>query len=152
MNRLVIGMGNSDRGDDAVGIDVAGRVRALAPDGVDVVVTDDPASLLDLWAGADDVVVVDAVVSDAPAGSVVRVDVATTGLPGHGWGSAGSHAFGLGAAVELSRALGSLPRSLVLVGIGIDATDPGAGLSPAVAAAVDTAAHAALAVHEDGAR
>jgi hydrogenase maturation protease len=152
VTRLVIGLGNPDRGDDAVGVDVAHRVRALAPDDVEVVVTDDPASLLDLWAGADDVVVVDAVVSHREPGAVVRVDVTSTGLPGHGWASAGSHALGLGAAVELSRALGSLPRSLVLVGVEAGATAPGHGLSPAVSAAVDTAARAALVGTEGGAR
>lgn len=152
MNRLVIGLGNPDRGDDAVGVEVANRVRALGPSGVDVVVTDDPASLLDLWAGVDDVVVVDAMVSHREAGSVVRLDVAGTGVPGHGWASAGSHAFGLGAAVELSRALGTLPPSLVLVGVEVGATEAGAGLTPAVSAAIDTAADAALARHDDGAR
>jgi hypothetical protein len=34
---LVIGIGNPDRGDDAVGLAVAGRVRAAAPAGVTVI-------------------------------------------------------------------------------------------------------------------
>ncbi len=152
MTRMVVGLGNADRGDDAVGLDVARRVLALSPSGVDVVATDDPASLLDLWAVADDVVVVDAIVSHRDPGTVVLVDVGATGLTGHGWSVGGSHALGLGAAVELSRALGRLPARLVLVGVEVGSTERGSELTAAVSAAVDTAARAALAVLEEGGR
>ena len=152
MNRLVIGLGNPDRGDDGVGPDVVRRVGALAPGGVDVVVTDDPASLLDLWADRDDVVVVDAVVSRREPGSVVAIDATRTGVPDDGWASVGSHGFGLAAAVELSRALGTLPGSLVVVGVEVDATTTGTGLSPAVEAAVEDAVQVVLAVPEDAGR
>ena len=152
MTRLVVGLGNADRGDDAVGLDVARRVLALSPADVDVVTTDDPAALLDLWAGADDVVVVDAVVSRGEPGTVVRVDGGATGLPIHGWSVGGSHALGLGAAVELSRALGRLPARLVIVGVEIGRSAPGSEPSPAVSAAVDAAARTTLAVLQEGGR
>jgi hydrogenase maturation protease len=152
MTGLIVGLGNVDRGDDAVGVDVARRALALSPAGVDVVATDDPASLLDLWAGVDDVVVVDGMVSHREPGTVVRVDVGASGLPSHGWSAGGSHALGLGAAVELSRALGRLPARLVLVGVEVGSTVPGAEMSAAVSAAVDSAARTALAVLEEGGR
>ena len=152
MTRMVVGLGNADMGDDAVGLDVARRVLELSPSGVDVVATDDPASLLDLWADVDDVVVVDAIVSHRDPGTVVRLDVGATGLPGHGWSAGGTHALGLGAAVELSRALGRLPARLVLVGVEVGSAAPGSALTAGVSAAVDTAARTALAVLEEGGR
>jgi hydrogenase maturation protease len=57
-------------------------------------------------------------------------------------------AVGLAAAVELSRALGRLPARLVVVGVEVAPTPQalaaGAGLSAAVAAAVEPAAVAAV--------
>ena len=152
MTRLIVGLGNLDRGDDGLGVDVAHRILSLSPTGIEVVTTDDPTSLLDLWASSDDVVVVDALVSHREPGTVVRVDVAVEGLPSKGWSAGGSHALGLATAVELSRALGRLPSRLVLVGVEVGSTEPGSAMSPAVAAAVDTAVRTALAVLEEGRR
>ena len=50
-----------------------------------------------------------------------------------------SHAIGLVESVELARTLGSLPRRCVVYAIEAERFDLGAGLSPAVAAAVDAA-------------
>jgi len=65
----------------------------------------------------------------------------------------GTHAFGLGAVVELARALQRLPDRLVLVGVEAESFDHGAPLSPAVRSAVDAAADqvgAAIAVQVPG--
>ena len=67
MTALIIGLGNPHRGDDAIGIEVARRIAAQAPD-VRVVETDDPSERLDLWAGAETAVVVDAMVSRGAPG------------------------------------------------------------------------------------
>jgi hydrogenase maturation protease len=48
-----------------------------------------------------------------------------------------THAFGVGDAVELARALGRLPRRVVVYGVEGAGFESGAPLSPAVAAAVD---------------
>lgn len=149
--RVVVGLGSPDRGDDAVGPAVARAVGALGLPGVTVVEHEDPTELVGLWAGRDLVVVVDAVRSGGAPGSVVRLETAAGDppLPESAWRSAGqggTHSFGLGASVELARVLGKLPRRLVVVGVEASSFEHGAGLSPAVAAAVAPAVEAVTGV------
>jgi hydrogenase maturation protease len=141
---LVVGLGSVDRGDDAVGPVVARAVGALGIAGVRVVEHEEPTSLLDVWAGHDVVVVVDAVRSGRPIGTLRHFETGQgrPALPesawaGTGWG--GTHDFGVGRMVELARALRRLPGRLVIVGIEAGRFDHGAPLSPAVAEAVDRA-------------
>jgi hydrogenase maturation protease len=140
----VVGLGSADRGDDAVGAAVVRAVAALLPT-ADVHVHEDPSALLDLWWGRDLVVVVDAVRSGAPGGTVHVLEAGrTTPVPGLaarvGAGIGGTHAFGLAEVVDLARALRRLPDRLVVVGVEVERLDHGAPLSPAVAAAVPVAA------------
>ena len=66
----VIGIGNPLRGDDAIGLLVARRVRELADPEVEVMELEgEPARLIDAWQGAGLAVVVDAVKTGAPAGN-----------------------------------------------------------------------------------
>ena len=133
--RLVIGVGNSDRGDDAVGLAVARQVRTTAPPDVAVTELDgDQLALLDAWGGADDVHVVDAVCSGAEPGTVHRLDAAA-GL-GARFGSRGTHMFSLADVVELARALNRLPARLICHGIEGAAFEVGAPLSQEAQAAV----------------
>ena len=138
---LIVGLGSADRGDDAVGPEVARQVAALALPGVEVLVHEDPTDLIELWSGRPLVVVVDAILSGSPAGGVRVLETGAEGapLPGSAWAGTvggGTHAFGLAEAVELARALRRLPQRLVLVGVEAVGFDYGAPLSPEVAAAV----------------
>ena len=136
---LVVGLGQRDRGDDAAGPAVAARVGALGLPGVRVIEQEDPAGLLDAWAGAELVVVADAVRSGRPPGTVHVLHAAHGPLPA--WvGVGGTHAFGLAEAVELARALDRLPPELVIVGIEAGQFGLGEPVSPPVAGALDTAA------------
>lgn len=126
---LVIGVGNPDRGDDGAGPAVVGRVR-----GRRTVEVRDSAGLVELWRDEDEVIVVDAMVTGRPPGTVARFDVGTTELPAGAFAS--THAFGLSTAVELSRALGRLPRSLEVYGIEAAQLAPGSAMSPQVEQAV----------------
>lgn len=142
--QLVVGLGSTDRGDDAVGPAVARRVAALGLPGVRVLEHEDPTALIDLWSGLHLVVVVDAVCSGRPAGTVHRLDTSAGGapLPGSTWveaGRGGTHAFGLAAVVELAQALHRLPGSLVVIGVEASGFGYGAPLSAPVAGAVETA-------------
>lgn len=148
MRALVIGLGNPDRGDDAVGVQVARRVAAERLD-VHVLELDDPSEALDAWAAADTVVVADAVSSGGDPGDIHVVDAVARTLPAGSWAAGGTHALGLAAVVELGRALGRLPRRLVLVGVEAGRFDHGAPMSDAVAAAVPGAALAVLAAIDD---
>ena len=140
--RVVIGLGSPDRGDDAVGLEVARRVADLHLPGVTVVEHEDPTGLIDLWDTADLAVVVDAVRSGSAPGSLLVVEAGADAGPlaDQAWartGRGGTHAFGLAAAVELGRALHRLPRRLVLVGVEATQFEHGTELGAPVAAAID---------------
>ena len=138
--RLVIGIGNPDRGDDGVGRLVAGLLRArLAQDVRVTEATGDAARLIALMQEADWVVLVDAVVSGAPPGTVHRIDCAQAAVPAPG-SDASSHGLGVAAAIALARTLGCLPRHCVVYGIEAASCEPGAPIAPAVAASAQTAA------------
>ena len=134
--RLVIGIGNDDRGDDAAGLAVARGLRGRVPAGVEVLEQDGEATrLLELLAAADAAYLVDAAVSGAPPGTIRRLDPAGAPLP-RSLFAVSSHGLGLSEAIELARALGSLPPDLVVYAIEGADFSPGGPLSPAVAAAV----------------
>lgn len=58
---LVIGVGNPLRGDDGIGPAAVEALRGRVPQDTVLVVSDgEPARMLDLWRGADTVVVVEA--------------------------------------------------------------------------------------------
>jgi hydrogenase maturation protease len=141
---VVIGVGNDYRRDDAAGLAVARRVRALAPDDVAVVERDgEPAGLIDAWAGAAIAFVVDAARSGAEPGTVHRLESGAQ-LPSSSR-HASSHAFAVGEAVALARAVDLSPRRLVMIGIEGADFRMGTGLTQAVAAAVDDVAASVLA-------
>lgn len=106
--------------------------------------------LLEAWAGEPAVVVVDAMASGAPPGTVRRFDAVREPLPAAPAG-ASTHGLGLAEAVGLARTLGRLPARLVLVGIEGADFSPGRGLTPAVAAAVAEAARLVRAERAAGA-
>lgn len=125
---MIIGVGNPDAGDDAAGPVVARRLGGRE--------TDDPTRLLDLWSASDDVIVVDAVSSGAAPGTIHRFDATAAPIPERSFRGS-THALGVGDAIELARALGRLPRTLVVYGIEGRAFGTGAPMTPEVAAAVE---------------
>jgi hydrogenase maturation protease len=128
----VIGVGNPWRGDDAAGLAVARLVRERADPRLHVVEHEGEATaLLDLWAGADDVVVVDAASSGAPPGAVHRIDPVSEPIPA-GLFSVSSHVLGVADAVELARAVGRLPARLTVYGIEGADFSLGARMAPQV--------------------
>jgi hydrogenase maturation protease len=142
---IVIGLGNPDRGDDAVGVQVA---RQVAAERLDVLALefDDPSEALDAWDLGDTVIVADAISSGGAPGDIHVVDVIEQKLPAGNWSAGGTHALGLAAVVELARSLDLLPKRLVVVGIEAGQFHHGAPLSEAVQAAVPTATEAVLTV------
>jgi hydrogenase maturation protease len=135
---IVIGIGNPDRGDDAVGIQVARQV-AVERHNVLTLEFDDPSEALDAWEPEDTVIVTDAISSGGAPGDIHVVDVVEQRLP-----AGGTHALGLAAAVELARSLDLLPRRLVVVGVEAGRFSQGAPMSDAVLDAVPAAVDAVL--------
>jgi hydrogenase maturation protease len=135
----IIGIG-SPFGDDRAGLEVATRLVALAPPGVEVIVSDRPGvDLVGMLRGAEAVIVIDAVRSDAPVGAVHDVDL--HGLPAVRCVPVSSHGVGIAEAVALAWALDRAPARGRLIGIEAAASRPDADreLSPAVARSIDEA-------------
>ena len=135
----VIGIGNPYRHDDAAGlVVVAGlqqrfgtddRIRLTELDG-------EPVRILQAWQGSDIVMIVDAVRSLQPAGTIHRF--AADGLAGAATDSValgGGHLLGLREAIDLARTLRQLPPTLDVIGIEGADFGLGEGLSEPVAAA-----------------
>lgn len=147
---LVVGLGSDHRGDDAIGPIVARCIADLQLRGIRVVEQEDPTALIDLWWDHDPVVVIDAVHSGGRFGRVRTLETGCatpTVLPARssaGMYTDGIRTFGLATVVELCRALGRLPRRLVLVGIEAVRREDGVPMSPAVAAAVPLAVEAVI--------
>jgi len=137
---VVIGVGNPDRGDDGVGPEVLARLAGRVPDGVRLVrlAGADPAGIMEAWSGSGRVILVDAMVSGATPGTVTRFDATAGPLPA-GVRLASTHVLGAETAVEMARALGKLPARLVVYGVEGESFKVGAGLGPAVSAALPAA-------------
>ncbi len=132
MKRILIGVGNRLRGDDGVGLVVAERIRSIDS------IQSPGASfeLMDLWDGADEVILVDAARSGARPGTIHRLDAAEEPLPGKLLATS-THSIGLSETVELARRLRRLPGGVVVYGIEAGDLSQDEGLSPDVARAAD---------------
>ena len=71
----------------------------------------EPVGLIEDWAGADAVIVVDAVSSGAPPGTIHRLDPLAEPIPA-ALSQGSTHAFGLAETIELARTLDRLPPRL----------------------------------------
>jgi hydrogenase maturation protease len=130
---IVVGLGNAFRHDDAAGLVAAHRLRnrgipAEQHEG-------DLATLMDVWRGADALILIDAVTSGAAPGTVFRLDVSSSPLNRDLFKSS-THALGLADAVELSRTLGTLPARVLVFGVEVRDLSAGVGLSADVAGAL----------------
>lgn len=139
VHTLVVGVGNEDRGDDALG-PLAVRLLARAwgdepPPGLRVLAwTGDPTGLLEVWSGVQRLVLIDAVVSGAAPGSCCRFDA---DAPFASAGATSSHGVGLAGTLALALALGRAPPVVEVWGIEGARFGAGAPLTPAVRAAVE---------------
>ena len=139
---VVIGIGNEFRRDDGAGPTVVARLRGQLPDDVCLLVSDgEPARLIEAWAGAPVAVIVDAVRAEpAVPGRVHRLVLhragAATAPP------TSSHGLGLDCAIGLGQALDRMPGMLILHAVEAADVGQGPGLTPAVAAIIDTLATA----------
>lgn len=90
--------------------------------------------LVNTWKDDDDVVIVDAMRSGEPPGTITWFDALQERVPSCVFSS--THSFGPMAIAELARSLDRMPRTLFVVGIEIEHTDHGAPMSPPVVLAV----------------
>ena len=129
---LIIGCGNRQRSDDGAGILVAERLREL---GVEAETRSGEAmELMETWDGADDVILVDAVFTGAPVGTVQAWDGRQPLAPLRT--NASTHGLGVAEAIELAYVLNQLPMRLRVYGIEGRRFELGAEISPHVQRAV----------------
>ena len=134
----IIGCGSQDRADDQAGLAAAERLQLS---GIDAeAYTGDALSLIEKWQSNDDVILIDAIVSEDSPG---RVRVWDSTVPGEEFPNpaerlaVSSHGFDIAKAIELARALGKLPKRLRIFGIEGAHFERGASMSPEVENAVD---------------
>jgi len=135
----VLCLGNELLGDDAAGTVVAERLRDLLPEGFDIDTTSESGlDLMDHVVGTDALIVVDAIQTGAPVGSVHLMR--EEDLPSvYG---ASPHYVGLSEALSVARALNlTVPRKILILGIEAgDTLSFGGAMLPAVRSATDLVA------------
>lgn len=148
---LIIGLGNPLLRDDAVGLHVARQVRTALGDRTDIEVVEEACGglrLMERMVGFDRAILIDAIRSGRPSGTIVTVDPREMRTQ-H---SASSHDVNLPTAMALGRRTGArLPPDDRLMVIAVEAEDVetfGEMMTPAVEAAVPRAAQQVLAVLE----
>jgi hydrogenase maturation protease len=143
MNEVVIGVGNRWRRDDAIGLVVVDALRDRVDDTVALVESDgEPTRLLDAFSLAPTVLMIDAVITGAEAGTVHRFN--DDELPNQMGIGQSSHLVQLVETIELGKLLGRLPNGLVLIGIEATDFENGEGMTELVAAAVESAVQTVL--------
>lgn len=133
----IIGIGNPLMGDDGVGIAAVECLRAMAlPEGVEAVDGGTCGlTLLDLMEGAGTVILVDAVETGKPPGTVVRFTPEEVVLP-EGEAAPSLHEAGLAQVLTLGREMDLLPSEIVIYGVQPASVECRLGLSPSVAHAL----------------
>jgi hydrogenase maturation protease len=138
----IIGIG-SPHGDDRIGWEVIealrglGTLRRFGPAAIGVDCCDRPGGrLIPLLADADFGILIDAMRSGLPPGTVRRLTPDEVARAELAPGALSCHGFGLGQALALARTLGTLPSRLAVFGVELAETRPGDGLSAPVRAAI----------------
>lgn len=135
--QVVIGIGNLERGDDAAGRIALRELRGrLSPDVALIEESGEATELLAAMEGVGAAYLIDACVSGAAAGTIVRFDAATSPWP-RALRSCSTHGFGLAEALELARALAMLPHRCIVYAIEGESFELGAPLSEQVRAQID---------------
>lgn len=138
MNVLVLGAGNILLSDEGIGVRVVEALqdRYRVPDAVEVL---DGGTcgmgLLDVLAGRDHLIIVDAVNTGRPPGSLVRL--ADDEIPAAFRTKSSPHQLGLQDVLALLLLLGTAPRRVTVIGIQPFSLDLSLELSPVVAGKLD---------------
>lgn len=141
---VVIGVGNEFRRDDAAGPAVVALLARQVPADVTLTVNDgEPTRMIEAWAGAPLAIVVDAVRAEPTVpGRLHRLVLDHPAM--RTGGPVSSHGFGLDDAIGLGLVLDRMPGRLIVHAVEAGDLSQGTGLTPAVAAVIDTLTDAVL--------
>ncbi len=132
----LIGVGNTFRGDDAVGILVAQKMAKLDMPGIEVLErSGEGTALMEAFKGCETVFVIDAMQSGVAPGEILRFEAQNEKLPAH-FSATSTHAFGVAEAVEMARLMDEMPAKLIVYGIEGKQYETGSTLSPEVEQAI----------------
>ncbi len=133
----IIGLGNGMRGDDAVGLLAARRLRQEIGDRAEVIEAEMAGvDLIEMMKGARVIILIDAARSGWMPGTVHRLDASASPI-NYQLFPRSTHAIGTVDAVELARTMGVLPTTVIVYGIEAANTEAGQMLSVPVAKALD---------------
>jgi len=138
MSIVVVGVGQSLRGDDAVGVLAVQAWQESFPNTLDhydvrAETTELPGlSLLESLSGADNGIIVDAVNNGRPPGEIYVLDEQV--LAAFKGGSGFAHGWGVAETIQLGRNLkrDDLPPHIWIIGVEANQFDVGEPLSPAI--------------------
>ncbi len=138
---LIIGAGNEFRSDDAAGLVVARLLRDRVSDYADTIVgISDGTELLDLWNSRPLVYLIDAIHANLEAGEIRRFDLPDEKLPAEYTSTQSTHSFNVGEAIELGKALDSMPERLSIIGVQGENFESGTEISESVRASIERVA------------
>ena len=125
------------RGDDAVGLMAARQLRQKVGDRAEVIEAEMAGvDLIELMKGAHIVMLIDAARSGQAPGTLHRLDASVGPIGGQIFPRS-SHALGMVDALELARAMGTLPATVIVYGVEAGNMEAGQPLSSAVTKALD---------------
>jgi hydrogenase maturation protease len=134
---LVVGIGNEFRGDDGAGIAVLRKIKNFFPERIIYRESDGEAlHLVSLWEDFSVVILIDAVTSGRPPGTIHKYDLLHERLPEELRPLSG-HTIGLAEAVAIARHLGLLPDCLLFYGIEGGRYDSGVYLTSRIRSSVE---------------
>jgi len=113
----IVGIGNEFRGDDGVALYILRSLKKELPAQVKTIeLTGDQSGLLDLMMGTDTMIIVDAVSSAAPVGTIFRLDASMDPFPDDFF-TVSTHSIDLAQSIELARTMKRLPDVVLIYGI-----------------------------------
>ncbi len=116
-NFLIVGVGNPFRGDDSVGILVARFLKRCFGERVKIIgVGFSLDELIQTWGNYDLVILIDAVKSKESPGKIYRLKFGVDEISAR-LEFFSTHSIGLIEHIEIAKALGKLPRELIIYGI-----------------------------------
>ncbi len=113
----IVGIGNEYRGDDGVALLVLRQLEKSLRDKVRLIqLTGDQTELLDLMQETDRLIIVDAVSSSAPAGTIFQINASKELFPSNFF-TVSSHSIDIAKTIELAKAINCLPEFVLIYGI-----------------------------------
>ncbi|MFO8085961.1 MAG: hydrogenase maturation protease [Desulfobacterales bacterium] len=115
---MVIGIGTPYRSDDGIGLQIAGQLRKVLPERVEVTTNmGDGFSLIELWQKHDCVYLIDAVSGNQNPGQIYRFDAIMEQISRNLFSRYSTHTINIPETIALAKILGKLPKELIIYGV-----------------------------------